>query len=97
MEDRRATGQTIARRLVLHGRVQGVFYRDWTVKTAREFGVCGWVMNLPDGTVQAHCEGSHDAVERLVEAMRSGPPRAQVSEIEESDVAPKNFESFERR
>ncbi len=47
----------IARGLVVHGRVQGVFYRDWTVENARELRLAGWVKNCRDGTVAAHLEG----------------------------------------
>ena len=83
--------------LALHGRVQGVFYRDWTVETARSLGLCGWVRNLPDGTVVAHVEGAHDAVERLIAAMRDGPPRAQVERIEQHPADAQGLETFERR
>ena len=77
---------TIARRLVLHGRVQGVFYRDWTVETARRFGLAGWVRNRPNGTVEAQLEGSETKVAEMIEAMRSGPPRARVDRIGDSAV-----------
>ena len=88
---------TSARHLTLHGRVQGVFYRDWTVETARSLGLCGWVRNLSDGTVEAHVEGAHDAVERLIAAMHDGPPRAQVERIEQHPAGPQGLETFERR
>ena len=63
---------TTARRLTARGRVQGVFYRDWTVETAAALGLAGWVRNLPDGTV----EGPQAAVDRMIAAMHDGPPRA---------------------
>ena len=88
---------TIATHLILHGKVQGVFYRDWTVETARSFGLRGWVRNLPDGTVEAHLEGDDTAIQRMIETMRNGPPRARVDRIEQSDAQPQGFESFERR
>lgn len=87
---------TIARRLVLHGRVQGVFYRDWTVETARRIGLSGWVRNRADGTVEAHLEGAEDNIGRMIEAMRDGPPRASVDRIEESATEPRNLDGFER-
>lgn len=88
---------TTATHLILHGRVQGVFYRDWTVETASSLGVRGWVRNLHDGTVEAHLEGEESAVARMIEAMRNGPPRADVSRIDRSDAEPQNFETFARR
>ncbi len=87
----------IARRLVIHGVVQGVFYRDWTVETARELGLAGWVRNLPDGTVEAHLEGERPVVDRMIAALHEGPPRARVERIDAraSDVA--GLEAFARR
>ncbi|GAB5347819.1 acylphosphatase [Alteriqipengyuania sp. 357] len=86
-----------ARHLILHGKVQGVFYRDWTVETARGLGLEGWVRNLPDGTVEAYLEGDGTAVARMIEAMRDGPPRARVDRIEQSDADAQGCEGFERR
>ena len=83
--------------LIIHGRVQGVFYRDWTVKTARRLGIVGWVRNLPDGTVEAHLEGTSDAVEDMVAAMQDGPPAARVDIIECSDAEAQGCEGFLRR
>ena len=86
-----------ATHLILHGRVQGVFYRDWTVETARSLGLTGWVRNLPDGTVEAHLEGEDSAVARMIEAMRAGPPRARVDRIDRREAEPQSLGSFERR
>ena len=88
---------TIARRLAIHGRVQGVFYRDWTVKNARELGLTGWVRNERDGSVAAHVEGAGQLVERMIERMRTGPPAAKVERIEVSEVEPESPKRFERR
>ena len=90
-------GPTTARRLVMHGRVQGVFYRDWTVDAARSLGLTGWVCNRPDGTVEAHLEGAGIAVARMIAAMQDGPPRAGVDRIERSEAHVKGFKSFDRR
>ena len=87
----------VARHLILHGRVQGVFYRDWTVQTARSLGLAGWVRNLPDGTVEAHLEGEETALARMSEEMNDGPPRAAVDRIEQHDIPAEGFDRFERR
>lgn len=87
----------LATRLILHGKVQGVFYRDWTVETARNLGVAGWVRNLPDGTVEAHLEGEEAAVAAMIGAMRGGPPRARVERIDRTDAEPHGWETFTRR
>lgn len=84
-------------RLIIHGRVQGVFYRDWTVSTARQLGLNGWVRNLPDGTVEAHLEGAADAVEAMIEKMHEGPPAARVERIERREAEPQKCEGFVRR
>lgn len=83
--------------LVIHGRVQGVFYRDWTVANARSLGLTGWVRNRSDGTVEAHVEGDAAAIERLIAAMHEGPPRAAPTRIDRSDSGFCNFSTFERR
>tara|TARA_B100000678_G_scaffold289465_1_gene300080 strand:- start:877 stop:1146 length:270 start_codon:yes stop_codon:yes gene_type:complete len=88
---------TTATHLILHGRVQGVFYRDWTVDTARALGITGWVRNLPAGTVEAHLEGEAAAIDRMIAAMRDGPPSARVDRIDRSDAEPQGLASFERR
>ncbi|MFB0613317.1 acylphosphatase [Aurantiacibacter poecillastricola] len=87
----------LANHLIIHGRVQGVFYRDWTVETARKLGLAGWVRNLSDGTVEAHLEGAADVVETMIEKMHDGPPAANVERIERSEAEAQGFETFERR
>jgi len=87
----------IARHLIIHGRVQGVFSRDWTVATARGLGLAGWVRNLRDGTVEAQLEGEPGPVEAMIEAMRDGPPHAQVSRIDVTEVPIEALDRFARR
>ena len=87
----------VAVELVIHGRVQGVFYRDWTVRNARELGLAGWVRNDPDGTVSACLEGEESAVEEMVGRMQSGPPTAKVESIERRAVEPSRMKGFARR
>ena len=78
----------IRRRLIIRGRVQGVFYRASTRDEARRLGLAGWVRNLPDGTVEAAVEGPSDVVERLVEWCRGGPPHARVDGVEVFEEEP---------
>ena len=77
----------VARHLVVHGRVQGVGYRDAAVQAAYTLGVTGWVRNRSEGTVEAHVQGEGGAVERFVEWCRRGPPLARVSRVDAGDAA----------
>ena len=77
-----------AKLLVVHGRVQGVGYRDAAVQAAFTLGVAGWVRNRSDGTVEAQVQGDAAAVDRFVEWCKRGPPLARVSGVDASDVAP---------
>jgi acylphosphatase len=65
-------------RAVVSGMVQGVCFRYYTQRRAEEFGVNGWVCNRPDGRVEAVFEGQEDAVDRMVDWFRHGPPAAVV-------------------
>ena len=87
----------VARRLMIFGRVQGVFYRNWTMQTARNLGLAGWVRNRLDGSVEALIEGSEDAVKRFIALAHEGPPAAQVARIEVTDQAVQDLTSFEKR
>ena len=73
----------ITKRLVIHGRVQGVWYRGWTVDQARALGLAGWVRNRRSGTVEALLIGPAAKVREMIEACRSGPVAARVKLIEE--------------
>jgi acylphosphatase len=64
------------------GRVQGVGFRWWTRRAARELGVAGWVRNEGDGSVVVHAIGPASALERLEAALRSGPMGARVDQLE---------------
>jgi len=68
----------VRRRVVVTGRVQGVFFRDGTAQQARRRGVAGWVTNRSDGSVEAVFEGEPDAVAALVEWVGHGTPQARV-------------------
>jgi len=69
-------------RVVVSGRVQGVFFRSDTQDEALRHGLTGWVRNLPDGRVEAVFEGEKDKVDRLIEFCRRGPPGARVTRVE---------------
>lgn len=78
----------IRRRVVVAGRVQGVFYRDSCRRRARALGVAGWAVNRDDGRVEVALEGSAEAVEAMVAWCRSGPPLAVVTELEVAHEEP---------
>ena len=82
-------------RLTISGRVQGVGYRDWTLATARRLGLAGWVRNRGDGSVEALLVGDDQAVGRMIEACRRGPPAARVDNVDiepmDLDVLPEGF------
>ena len=68
-------------RVVIHGRVQGVWFRGWTCEQARRLGLSGWVRNRVDGRVEVLAQGSEDAVERLLRHLHQGPRAARVTEV----------------
>lgn len=80
----------IARRLIVHGRVQGVFYRGWTVETATALGLTGWVRNRMSGDVEILAIGSAASIDALVKQCWEGPPVAKVTaiDVEEAEVEP---------
>lgn len=91
------SGDLVARRVVVHGEVQGVFFRDSTQREAESKGVAGWVTNRSDGAVEAMFEGDPDAVQSLVDFAQSGPSGADVENVEVSDQEPEGLSGFEVR
>ncbi len=89
--------EPVRRRVVVHGTVQGVFFRDSTRRRADSAGVKGWVRNRPDGAVEAVFEGEPAAVEDLVEWTRRGPRGADVADVEETEEPPEGLAGFEVR
>ena len=69
-------------RVTVHGRVQGVFFRDTCERVATGLGVAGWVRNRTDGTVEVVAEGQREAIDGLLAWCREGPPRARVDRVE---------------
>ncbi len=73
---------TTSLRVVVAGRVQGVWYRAWTEKQAKALGLDGWVRNRRDGTVEAVFSGDGAVVESMLKALWEGPPLANVSAVD---------------
>jgi acylphosphatase len=82
------------KRVVVHGSVQGVFFRDTTRRLAEQHRVAGWVRNNRDGTVEAVFEGEDADVERLVSFAREGPRGAHVDRVEVFDEEPERLNGF---
>lgn len=87
----------VRRRLVIHGRVQGVFFRDTLRTLAERHSVAGWARNTPEGTVEAVLEGDEDAVARLIAFAREGPEGAWVERIDEHAEEPEGLSGFSIR
>jgi acylphosphatase len=85
------------RRVIAHGRVQGVFFRDSTRREAARRGVAGWARNTADGTVEAVFEGSADAVQAMVEFVRGGPGHASVTHVDVVEEDPEGLTGFSVR
>jgi acylphosphatase len=87
----------IRRRVVVHGRVQGVFFRDTARRMAQSRGLAGWVRNAPEGTVEAVFEGEAEPVDSLVRWCGQGPRGAVVERVEVTDEAPEGLTEFRIR
>jgi acylphosphatase len=87
----------VRKRVVVHGDVQGVFFRDSTRRMASSRGVSGWVSNRPDGTVEAVFEGQADDVDSMVSFSREGPRGAQVERVDVTDEEPEGLTGFDVR
>ncbi len=84
-------------RVVVHGEVQGVFFRDECRQEAQAAGVAGWVRNDSAGTVEAVFEGGADAVDRMVQWCKSGPEQARVEHVEVADQEESGLSGYEVR
>jgi acylphosphatase len=83
-------------RLVIHGRVQGVWFRESMKQQAGQLGITGWVMNRADGCVEAVIQGNETAVAGMLAWAHTGPPQAQVTQVEqEADQG--EYITFEKR
>jgi acylphosphatase len=84
----------VRRRVVVHGFVQGVFFRDTVRREALRRGAAGWVRNNRDGTVEAVFEGDPESVEALVAVCYKGPRGARVDRVEVVEEAPEGLSGF---
>lgn len=82
--------------IFISGRVQGVFFRDWTRRQAKKLGIFGWVKNLEDGRVEAVFEGEEEKVKKMIELAKRGPILAKVKNLEiEWQEYKSEFNNFE--
>jgi acylphosphatase len=79
---------TIARRFIVRGRVQGVGFRYFAIRAARQAGVVGSVRNLADGTVEAIAEGSVESIEEFRSELEHGPSHGHVEQVDEMEIRP---------
>ncbi len=84
-------------RVVIRGRVQGVFFRVETRDRARSLGLAGWVRNNPDGTVEAVFQGDRDRVDSMIAWCRRGPAAAHVEDVEVAWTEPGDERGFATR
>ena len=92
-----ACGAVMRRRVIVHGRVQGVGFRFAVARAADSRGVAGWVRNRPDGAVEAVFEGEPEAVEPLVRLCSEGPRGAEVTRVEVEEEEPEGLARFDVR
>ncbi|MGE4607569.1 MAG: acylphosphatase [Myxococcota bacterium] len=92
-----ACTERICRRVVVTGRVQGVYFRGSTEAFAQSERVAGWVRNLRDGSVEAVFEGPRDAVERAIAFCRVGPRWASVERVDVRAHPPEGLSGFHVR
>ncbi len=85
---------TVRRRILVSGRVQGVFFRDSARQEAERLGISGAARNLDDGRVEVIAEGDEDAVDSLIEWCRSGPSHADVDDVQTEDEEPQGASGF---
>ncbi len=81
-------------RMVLSGRVQGVFFRQHAMERGRELGLRGYVRNLPDGTVEAVAVGHEEDIETFIAFLRKGSPASRVDDVRTSELSAAEAESF---
>lgn len=74
--------------IIVSGRVQGVYFRDYTLRHAEELGVKGWVRNLPNGSVEAMVKGNNQVVNNMIEWFHTGSPLSKVTDVIADEILP---------
>lgn len=82
-------------KIIVSGKVQGVFFRALAKEIADQLDVKGFVQNLPDGNVHIEAEGTEENLKQFIDWCKQGPPRAQVAHLDIQEGELKNFERFE--
>lgn len=81
--------------IIIKGRVQGVSFRMFAQKRAKEYNITGWVKNLPDGSVKVNACGNEADIKLFIDALNSGPPMGNVYELIKCRIAkPEAFDGF---
>lgn len=89
---------SIGARIIVNGVVQGVGFRYWTIRKASEFGINGYVANLPDGSVAIEVEADRSIVEAFIKEVKIGPTYASISDVKiEWREQPKGYKDFNVR
>ena len=81
-------------RLTIKGKVQGVFYRATAKDVADEFGIKGWVKNLPDKNVEIRVTASEELLQKFIEWCKQGPPKAKVDDVIVEELSLEEFNGF---
>ena len=81
-------------RLVIKGRVQGVFYRATAKDIADRLGIKGWVRNLPDNNVEVRATASEEILQKFMNWCKQGPPKAKVDDVIVEELSPEEFKGF---
>ncbi len=84
----------IAKRVIFHGRVQGVNFRANASELAVSLGLKGWIRNLPDGTVEAHFEGNEERIMEMIERSKTELFPAMVESVDIENALTENYSSF---
>lgn len=84
-----------ARRIIVTGLVQGVFFRAQTKEKADDLGLTGWVRNTDDGSVEIHAEGPEEKLDELEEWCWKGPPKSKVTAVTVTEDQEKRLPTFD--